>query len=80
MRLSSNGRIPRSQRGDAGSNPAGHTKQEMRGAEAAPGSHKPRDLGSIPGHATNPPGVAQQPEQRSDTPPVGGASPPPRTT
>ncbi len=53
----------------------------LRGAEAAPGSHKPRDLGSIPGHATkhSSPGVAQQPEQRSDTPPAGGASPPPRT-
>lgn len=53
----------------------------LRGAEAAPGSHKPRDLGSIPGHATREshPGVAQQPEQRSDTPPSGGASPPPRT-
>ncbi len=78
----------------------------LRGAQAAPGSHKPRDPGSIPGHATiarsssgpgpriltpgtavrirhgrpNVPGVAQQPEPRSDMPPVGGASPPPRTT
>lgn len=80
----------------------------MRGAKAAPGSHKPRDPGSIPGHATRArsssavqgagpscrirrfesatghhyndrPGIAQQPEQRSDMPPSGGASPPPRT-
>src|SRR5207302_1742356 len=54
---------------------------KLRGAEAAAGSHKPRETRDrYP--ATHPPprpGVAQQQEQRSDMPPAGGASPPPRT-
>jgi hypothetical protein len=107
MGLSSSGRISRFQRGRRRFESGRPYQQNLRGAEAAPGSHKPRDPGSIPGHATtacsssrvqgvgfssriprfesatghqpHQPGVAQQPEQRSDMPPSGGASPPPRT-
>ncbi len=52
MGLSSSGRIPRFQRAGRRFESGPALTVAVRGAEAAPGSHKPREPGSIPGHAT----------------------------
>ena len=73
-------RTPRLQRGGRrfeSGRPYQH-QQLLRGAEAAPGSHKSRDPGSIPGHATK---ARSSRRIRAPAPHAGyGGSNPPRAT